>query len=192
MKTTREARSEHTRVELEKAARSVFERHGYFGAKITDITREAGRAAGSFYNHFDSKEAVLLALARQIGDDADTIVAEQDVRAREKRTMRPHLEIFWQIFHRNRVVIDAMRDAALVHPEFAERIEGFTRVQFEPWVQRLRGFEEAGVVLPASAETTALLIGGTAEGFARNWTGDRAEGMETLIRFVDRSVFAEG
>ncbi|APE35418.1 hypothetical protein BOX37_17335 [Nocardia mangyaensis] len=41
--------------------------------EIVDITGEAGRAAGSFYNDFESKEEVLAALAVDIGADADEI-----------------------------------------------------------------------------------------------------------------------
>lgn len=187
--TSRDRQAAQTRADLENAARVVFARTGYLNAKITDITREAGRAAGSFYNHFDSKDALLLALAARIGEDADTVVATQDPAVRAQHTMRPHLEVFWQIFGRNRTVIDALRDASLVSSEFASRVDEFTSAQFEPWVDRLRGFEQNGVTLPASPETTAQLIGGTAESFARNWKGDSRDGLDTLIRFVDRSIF---
>src|SRR3954470_10093782 len=58
----RRMRAEQTQVALKRAALAVFERNGYLNAKITDITREAGRAAGSFYSHFSDKEALLEAL----------------------------------------------------------------------------------------------------------------------------------
>ena len=51
---TRRARAAETEVALKEAAKRVFGRVGYLRAKITDITAEAGRAAGSFYSHFDS------------------------------------------------------------------------------------------------------------------------------------------
>jgi hypothetical protein len=86
-------------------------------------------------------------------------------------------------------VIDALRDAALVSPEFAERVQRFTQVQFEPWVERLGTFEKAGVELPASPATTAVLIGGAAENFARLWQGSPEDGLDALVTFVDRGVF---
>ncbi len=187
--TGRAQQAEQTRVELENAARAVFARSGYLNTKIVDITREAGRAAGSFYNHYSGKNELLLALAEQIGEDADVIVAAQDRSARDHPTMRPHLEVFWQLLTRHRVVIDALRDAALVSSEFAERLQKFTQVQFEPWVERLSAFEKAGVALPAPPATTAVLIGGAAENFARLWQGSPEDGLDALVTFVDRGVF---
>ncbi|OZD07272.1 TetR family transcriptional regulator [Rhodococcus sp. 06-235-1A] len=187
--TTRAQQAEQTRHELESAARVVFARSGYLNTKIVDITRQAGRAAGSFYNHYSGKDELLLALAEQIGVDADVIVATQDPAAREHPTMRPHVEVFWQLFTRHRVVIDALRDAALVNADFAQRIQRFTQVQFEPWVDRLANFEKAGVELPASPATTAMLIGGAAENFARLWQGSPEDGLDALVTFVDRGVF---
>jgi AcrR family transcriptional regulator len=58
----RKARAAQTEVALKEAARRVFARTGYHSAKITDITTEAGRSAGSFYHHFAGKDDVLRAL----------------------------------------------------------------------------------------------------------------------------------
>lgn len=40
------------------AARAVFERDGFHGARITAIAETAGMAHGSFYNYFESKEQI--------------------------------------------------------------------------------------------------------------------------------------
>jgi AcrR family transcriptional regulator len=48
----------NTRAKLLDAARRVFERDGFLDVKITDITKEAKVAAGSFYTYFDSKEEI--------------------------------------------------------------------------------------------------------------------------------------
>nr|WP_271209917.1 TetR/AcrR family transcriptional regulator [Rhodococcus wratislaviensis]GLK34746.1 hypothetical protein GCM10017611_15950 [Rhodococcus wratislaviensis] len=79
--TTRQEKAAQTRRDLLDAAQVVFERKGYLNATITDITTEAGKAAGSFYNHFDGKEALLLALAGDIGDDADALIATSPGRS---------------------------------------------------------------------------------------------------------------
>ena len=46
------------------AARRVFERDGYFGARVADITAEAGVAHGSFYTYFASRQDVFVAVLR--------------------------------------------------------------------------------------------------------------------------------
>jgi AcrR family transcriptional regulator len=47
-----------TREALLTAAQTVFERDGFFEARIADISKLAGVAHGSFYTHFASKEVI--------------------------------------------------------------------------------------------------------------------------------------
>nr|WP_281382886.1 helix-turn-helix domain-containing protein [Actinomadura verrucosospora] len=47
---------------MKEATRRVFARDGYLNAKITDITAEARRSAGSSDKHFTGKQDVLQAL----------------------------------------------------------------------------------------------------------------------------------
>ncbi|MEU3271703.1 TetR/AcrR family transcriptional regulator [Saccharomonospora sp. NPDC006951] len=65
----RSRRGRNTRAKLLTAARTVFERDGFLDVKITDITAEAGVAAGSFYTHFDSKEEIFRELLDGLRDD---------------------------------------------------------------------------------------------------------------------------
>ena len=67
-----------TEAALKDAARRVFARKGYLNAKITDITTEAGRAAGSFYNHFTSKEDLLKGLLADLLAESDRNAVEGD------------------------------------------------------------------------------------------------------------------
>ena len=67
----RKEKAAETETALKAAARRVFARKGYLNTKITDITAEAGRAAGSFYNHFPGKEELLEALLADIAASGD-------------------------------------------------------------------------------------------------------------------------
>jgi AcrR family transcriptional regulator len=51
-------RGRRTRARLVAAAWRVFERDGYLDARITDISRTAKVAHGTFYTYFPSKEAI--------------------------------------------------------------------------------------------------------------------------------------
>ncbi|QEZ43059.1 TetR/AcrR family transcriptional regulator [Cupriavidus oxalaticus] len=50
---------------LTKAGRELFSRHGFNATGIQQITDHAGVPKGSFYNHFDSKEAFAAAIIAQ-------------------------------------------------------------------------------------------------------------------------------
>jgi len=54
-----------TRAALLAAAREVFASQGVDASTIQDITEAADVAKGSFYNHFDSKHAILRAVGEQ-------------------------------------------------------------------------------------------------------------------------------
>ncbi|GGY24168.1 ScbR family autoregulator-binding transcription factor [Streptomyces djakartensis] len=55
-------RAIRTRRVILEAAASVFEEHGYEATKITDIVDRAKVTKGALYHHFDSKEALALAV----------------------------------------------------------------------------------------------------------------------------------
>lgn len=60
MKENRQTRRrEATRSKLVEAAKSLFARQGVDNTRIQEITDEADVGFGSFYNHFESKEAIV-------------------------------------------------------------------------------------------------------------------------------------
>jgi AcrR family transcriptional regulator len=89
-----------TEAALKDAARRVFARQGYLNTKITDITAEAGRAAGSFYNHFTSKEELLTALLTDALAESDEVIFAADSQHRanfsDREAVRWHVENYWR------------------------------------------------------------------------------------------------
>ncbi|MGV9833060.1 TetR/AcrR family transcriptional regulator [Nocardia niigatensis] len=65
----RTKRGERTRAALIAGAREVFERDGYLDARITDISKAAGAASGSFYTYFDSKEEIFTAVVEEVQEE---------------------------------------------------------------------------------------------------------------------------
>jgi AcrR family transcriptional regulator len=55
-------RSEETHARILDAAVSRFSNLGYNAASVDDICKDAGVSKGAFYHHFDSKQALFLAL----------------------------------------------------------------------------------------------------------------------------------
>jgi AcrR family transcriptional regulator len=55
-------RSEETRTKIIDAAIKLFSTRGFNAASVDDICKEAGISKGAFYHHFESKQALFLAL----------------------------------------------------------------------------------------------------------------------------------
>jgi AcrR family transcriptional regulator len=75
-------RREQTRARLVQAARTRFARQGVENTRINEITDEADVGFGSFYNHFESKaailEAVLMETVAARGGTVDAVTAQLD------------------------------------------------------------------------------------------------------------------
>ena len=59
---SRAERQEQTREALVHAARAVFARDGYHGARLDQIARAAGDSKGAVYSNFENKAALFLAV----------------------------------------------------------------------------------------------------------------------------------
>lgn len=55
-------RSEETRARILESAIKLFSNRGYNKASVDDLCAEAGISKGAFYHHFESKQALFLAL----------------------------------------------------------------------------------------------------------------------------------
>ncbi len=53
---TKQTRSENTRLHLVRSAAELFDRNGFSGATLEDVSRSAGVTKGAFYFHFSSKD----------------------------------------------------------------------------------------------------------------------------------------
>ncbi len=65
----RARRRAQTREKLLEAARAVFARQGIEAARINEITDAADVGFGSFYNHFDGKDAIVAAVVEELVRD---------------------------------------------------------------------------------------------------------------------------
>ena len=112
----RRSRALATRAALLAAAAHCFARLGYANTKISDITAAAGRAVGVFYDHFESKEALLRALSDGLHHEAATSMhvvesSRHDLTDREQ--LQAHLGAAWLVTRRNRAVATALFEASV-------------------------------------------------------------------------------
>ncbi|MER5886284.1 TetR/AcrR family transcriptional regulator [Streptomyces sp. NPDC001941] len=126
MATTRREKAAETEAALKAAARRVFAERGYLNTKISDITAAAGRATGSFYNHFSGKEELLEALLRDllaVADEAVAGVEGHDSDFRRIEAVRWHVEVYWRFYKTHLAEMTAVRQAAMADPDLGRRLQ---------------------------------------------------------------------
>jgi AcrR family transcriptional regulator len=123
---SRRQRAAGTEAALKQAAREVFAERGYLTTKITDITAAAGRATGSFYNHFASKEELLEALLKDMLAEADELVVDEaghDADFSKISAIRWHVAAFWRFYQAHLPEMIAVKQAAMADPELGRRLQ---------------------------------------------------------------------
>ena len=188
----RQAQAAETEAALKRAALVVFARVGYLNTKIVDITREAGRSAGSFYTYFPGKEALLEALLTDLLAEADVATTEPAHSAdfSSRAAVRWHVAVYWEFARRNQVVMTALRQAAIVEDGFAQRLEELGRADLEHLADHLRLAQRQGVRLPGDPYLVAVAIAALFNQFAEQWLNrtDDPTDDETLIEMLTSFV----
>ncbi len=114
----RTKRGERTRAALIDAAAAEFGEKGFHATGITDITRRAGVALGSFYTWFDSKEAIFRAVVADMSGRVRDAVAPrlagvEGALAREAAALAAFLEVV----ARERLLYRIIDEAEFVAPD---------------------------------------------------------------------------
>jgi len=114
----RKVKAAETEAALKAAAMRVFAERGYLNTKITDIAAAAGRATGSFYQHFASKEELLQALRADMREQASEAFADEAPGGpphdlTDPGQLRAHLAVAWAVMRSNRATQGALFESAV-------------------------------------------------------------------------------
>jgi AcrR family transcriptional regulator len=114
-------RGRQTQAAIDAAARTVIARKGILAATVADIAAEAGRSTASFYNYYDSKEAMVREWALRFRDEA---------RERSRAAAEPGLSNWersyqaaaahWRTYRHRLAEIISVSQLAMVSDDFAE------------------------------------------------------------------------
>lgn len=114
------AKGRATRQAFQDAARRVFARSGYLNARLSDIADEAGKSMASFYNYFDSKEALLTELATDFDTELQAQVAEPFERGLPPDKALPEaIRAFYRHYRRRLPDVVGIVQASMVDAKFA-------------------------------------------------------------------------
>jgi TetR/AcrR family transcriptional repressor of nem operon len=140
------------REKLASSAVDTFHAKGFNGCSIQDITDAAGVPKGSFFNHFESKEALALdALDRYLKGTRLDILLDKTVPPLER--MKNHLNyIIEKIqdseFQRGCMLGNLALEMAAEHPQMREKLRGAFDFWSETVESVLREAQAAGDIDP--------------------------------------------
>ena len=196
----RRQQAAQTEAELKAAAVRPFARLGYLNTKITDITAEAGRATGSFYKHFASKEALLEALLADLlaEGDASAVDSRHGDDFSDRDAVRWHVEVYWAFYRRHRAVMAALQQASSVDEHFAARSQAMVEPDLHHIADHLIRARDAGLHLPGDPLVVASALTQLLATFAATWQSGAGpdlgrplsdeEAIETLTSFAYAAI----
>ncbi|MGC4939435.1 TetR/AcrR family transcriptional regulator [Kribbella sp. DT2] len=165
---SRQEKAAGTEAALKQAARQVFAERGYLNTKITDVTAAAGRATGSFYNHFASKEELLESLLTDMLATADEAVlgdATHSADFSERSSIRWHVATFWRFYQAHLPEMVALKQAAMVDPAVGLRLQQIMNDDRAHMVEHFSHLPDA----PADPTPHISAMNALLEGFAYQW-----------------------
>jgi AcrR family transcriptional regulator len=114
-------RGRRTQAAIDAAARTVIARKGILATTIADIAAEAGRSTASFYNYYDSKEAMVREWALRFRDEANEralTVFRPGLSNRERAQLAA--AACWHTYRNRLAEIVSVSQLATINDDFAQ------------------------------------------------------------------------
>jgi len=147
-----------TRAALMEAAESLFGTQGFHDTYISDITRNAGVASGTFYVHFKDKRAILeeliAATSRGLRHTVATVIANfSDRRDAEIAGFKANLEYFR--VHKN--MCNIVNETEFIYPEIWK--DYYDRIQ-NSWIRAIKKAFQDNQMRPFDPSRLSLFLMG--------------------------------
>lgn len=180
-KATRKGRE--TDEAFRDAARIVFARDGYLNARISDIAAAAGRSVASFYNYYDTKADLLIALAEEFHAEA-TAMAVLPYRAglSHEEALREAVAGFWRTYAKRRGELIGIFQAAMIEGRFRDRWLEIRGEAVRRIAAQVRRAQSEGFCPGVDPVLTASALSAMLEHFCYIWLG---QGGEKDVPFDD-------
>jgi AcrR family transcriptional regulator len=187
---TRSAAQEERRRQILDAAVRAFARKGYHASRVSDIAEEAGVAYGLVYHYFESKDAVLESIFRDMwGMMVAAINAVEDVEESPREQLRKSCAIVLRTWRDYPDVVRVLvREVARSGEQLQREVEDIAHA-FEA-LQRIveRGQAQNVFRDDISPRLASWVIYGALEEILTGWVLGRLPGDDDDIKEAERAV----
>lgn len=161
------ARGEATRQRILDAAEAVFGELGYYEASVSEITRRAKVAQGTFYLYFHTKREIFVELVEDLGTRLRTATSAAIAHVPDRlEAERLGFAAFFAFVAEHRKVYLIVQEAERVAPEAAA---AYYRRISEGYMHGLSEAMAAGDIRPLPPEAVAYTLMGIAHFLALRW-----------------------
>ncbi len=191
-------RGRRTRAAIDMAARTVIARKGVLATTIADIAAEAGRSAASFYNYYDSKEAMVRQWALRFRDEANERALSVTGHGLSDRE-RAHAAAaaHWHTYRNRLAEVISVSQLAMINDDFAQYWAEICEIPISFIAESVRRAQAEGYCRDDDPRLIAEAIVAMFNQFcyiqlggARSAEPDDAACIQTLANIYYRAIYA--
>lgn len=185
------ARGRATRQALLDAAEEVFGQTRFGKAAITEITRRAGVAQGTFYVYFDNKQAIFLELVQHLGSELRRTLSEATAQASDRLQVEElGLRAFLSFLAQHRSLYKIVRQAEFIDEE---AYRAYYRRFAEGYIEGLSAAQARGEVADVDPEALAYALMGISDFIGMRWvlwegTEPPEQAIQAVIHLLRRGI----
>jgi TetR/AcrR family fatty acid metabolism transcriptional regulator len=187
---TRSAAQEERRRQILDAAVRAFAKKGYHACRVSDIAEEAGVAYGLVYHYFESKDAVLESIFREMwGMMVGAINAVEEIEESSREQLRKACAIVLRTWRDYPDVVRVLvREVARSGEQLQREVEEIAHA-FEA-LERIiqRGQERRVFRDDLSPRLAAWIVYGALEEILTGWVLGRLPGEAEDVKEAERAV----
>ncbi len=173
-KPSRSERNAEVRQRLLEAATHIVGEVGYAEASIAEITRRAGVAQGTFYNHFDNRQELLDRLLPTVGRDLLRFIEKREAKvATEREREEARFRGFFDFLREVPEFLRILNEAESFAPNGYQK---HFRIAAAGYVRALRRARAAGEIrdfTDAELEALVYMLMGAREYLSRRYVYSR-------------------
>jgi len=192
------ARREATKEGILSAGERIFSSQGYLSSSVADVIADADVARGTFYLHFESKEALFQELVDRFIERVRSVVrvVEPEPGPRPLLQIKENIErVVHLLFDQRDLAILVLREATGLDARVDEKLRALDSFLHEMVVGALKNGSDMGIIRKVNEGVVALaLIGAIKEVLFHMVIRedathvDREEVSETLFQFGLRGL----